>query len=63
MNRERSAEEQWERGFVINDASKRVFSIDPDAWDDSTILNIFDEAIRSHKTKKVCISFILLDGI
>ena len=27
-----------------------------DAWDDSTILDIFDDAIRSHKTKKDTVS-------
>lgn len=31
----------------------------PDAWDDSTILDIFDEAIRSHRTKKDKVSFSL----
>ena len=27
-------------------------SFGQDSWDDSTILDIFDDAIRSHRTKK-----------
>jgi hypothetical protein len=40
-----------------NDWVSTEMNFGPDAWDDSTILDIFDDAIRSHKTKKDKVSF------
>lgn len=46
-------EQAWQRGMVFNQPSKFQqpdFS-DPECWDDSAILDVFDNAIRSHRTK------------
>jgi hypothetical protein len=48
-----SDEKQWDRGFVMSHGTGTSLQFDPDAWDDTTILNIFDEAIKSHRSKKV----------
>jgi hypothetical protein len=44
---------------INNDWVSTEMNFGPDAWDDSTILDIFDDAIRSHKTKKGKVSYIL----
>jgi hypothetical protein len=45
--------------MTSNDWVSTEMNFGPDSWDDSTILDIFDDAIRSHKTKKDKVSFIL----
>ena len=54
-------EAQWARGLVHFEESDQIISnnwlasdmsFGQDSWDDSAILDIFDAAIRSHKTKK-----------
>jgi hypothetical protein len=36
-------------------------NMDPDCWDDAAILDIFDDAIRSHRTKVVCLLHKMFD--
>ena len=56
-----AGEAQWERGLVhfaefdqiaTNEWLPPDMSFGQDSWDDCAILDIFDAAIRSHKTKK-----------
>lgn len=51
----------WDRGlnnFADKDHATNIeclssdMTFGQDSWDDSAILDIFDDAIRSHKTKK-----------
>lgn len=63
------AETQWKRGFVHSGKNSNSqidaewlgldvnFNFNEDAWDDSIILDIFDEAIKSHKVKKEKVKF------
>ena len=44
-----AAEQSWQQGMVSN--SSMSLNFDQESWDDSVILDIFDEAIRSHRTK------------
>jgi len=46
-------EQAWQRGMVFHQPpqfQQPNFS-DPEAWDDGAILDVFDSAIRSHRTK------------
>ena len=56
-----ATESQWQRGLSesadkIKTTSNELQSFDmnfaQDSWDDSAILDIFDDAIKSHKMKK-----------
>ena len=55
------AEVSWQRGMFVSNVPEKSenllqaanLSQESDAWDDTVILEIFDEAIRSHKTKQV----------
>ena len=44
-----AAEQSWQQGMVTH--SSMSLNFDQESWDDSVILDIFDEAIRSHRTK------------
>lgn len=48
-------ERDWQQGFNRSSTSTTMspLNMDPDCWDDTAILDIFDDAIRSHRTKVV----------
>ena len=64
-----AGEAQWVRGLVHfaeddqvvnNDWVGSAVNFGEDSWDDSAILDIFDSAIRSHKTKKEMVQTVTL---
>ena len=48
-------ERDWQQGFnrCATSTTMSPLNMDPDCWDDAAILDIFDDAIRSHRTKVV----------